>query len=143
MKLQTAMPEFKGATGWLNRKVRHEDLKNMTLVHFWSNSCSLCKELLPKLYDVVKDYPVDLVAVHMPREDADENISAIKETVRTFKMTEPIFLDHRHKLTNIYEPKFVPAYYLFDNEQRLRHIQIAGSTRLLENKIQYLLRTTN
>lgn len=140
MKLKETMPEFQGATGWLNRKIRKGDLNTLTIVHFWSVSCSLCKELLPRLYSVAKNYEVELVAVHMPRLPEDEELATVKEAVRQFDMREAVFLDHNKHLTNIYNPRFVPAYYIFDKQQQLRHIQIAGSMRLIENKIQYLTR---
>ncbi len=140
MKLKETMPEFKGVTGWLNRKVRKDDLTNITIVHFWSVSCSLCKELLPKLYTIAKNYEIDLVAVHMPRQPDDEVLATVKEAVRQFDIREAVFLDHNKYLTDIYNPRFVPAYYIFDKQQQLRHMQVAGSMRLIENKIQYLLR---
>ncbi|WP_042471446.1 redoxin domain-containing protein [Bacillus ndiopicus] len=140
MKLKDTMPEFHGATGWLNRKIRKSDLKNITIVHFWSVSCSLCKELLPKLYAISKNYEVDLIAVHMPRQPEDEVLATVKDAVQQYGMKEAVFLDHKKNLTNIYNPRFVPTYYVFDQEQQLRHIQIAGSMRLIENKIQYLSR---
>ncbi|KYG89343.1 redoxin domain-containing protein [Metasolibacillus sp. FSL H7-0170] len=140
MKLKDALPEFHGATGWLNRKIRKSDLKNITIVHFWSVSCALCKELLPKLYAVAKNYEVDLVAVHMPRQPEDEELAIVREAVRQYEMKEAIFLDHNKHLADIYNPRFIPTYYVFDEQQQLRHIQTAGSMRLIENKIQHLVR---
>ncbi|MEO4053687.1 TlpA disulfide reductase family protein [Solibacillus sp. CAU 1738] len=140
MKLRTEMPEFEGATAWLNRKVGKGDLRGPTLIHFWSISCSLCKELLPKLYELANKYNINMVAVHMPRSENDKNIVLVKEVARKLRMKEAMFIDDHLNLTQLYQTRFVPTYYLFDEHHLLRHVQIAGSMRFLESKIQRLLK---
>ena len=138
MKLRTIMPEFEGATAWLNRKLSKGDLRGPTLIHFWSVSCSLCKELLPKLYELANRYQINLVAVHMPRSEYDKNIAQVKDVVRKMGMKEAVYIDDNMYLTQLFQTRFVPTYYLFDDTMMLRHVQVAGSMRLLESKIQRL-----
>lgn len=139
MKLRTKMPEFEGATAWLNRKLTVGELRGPTIVHFWSVSCSLCKELLPKLYELANRYHINLIAVHMPRSVNDKQIAQVKEIVRQMGMKEAVYIDDNLYLTQLYHTRFVPTYYVFDEKQLLRHVQVAGSMRLLESKIQRLL----
>ncbi len=140
MKLRTIMPELEGATAWLNRKTSKGDLRGPTIIHFWSVSCSLCKDLLPKLYELANRYHINLIAVHMPRSEYDKNIAQVKEVARSIGMKEPIYIDDNLYLTQLYHTRFVPTYYLFDDNQLLRHVQVAGSMRLLESKLQRLQR---
>ena len=46
------MPTFEGATEWFNGTQAHaeaETRQRPTLVHFWSVSCGICKDNLPRV----------------------------------------------------------------------------------------------
>ena len=52
MRIGTEMPGFEGATEWINGDERRRRLKQKgipTLVHFWSVSCGICKENMPRV----------------------------------------------------------------------------------------------
>ena len=74
MKIGTPMPSLEGATEWLNGTQAHaeaEALGHPTLIHFWSVSCGICKENLPRvaqLRDGKRDQGLRVVAVHMPKD---------------------------------------------------------------------------
>lgn len=128
MRLGTEKPKFEGATEWMTGS--HEDAENLssgniTLVHFWSVSCGLCKENMPKvneLRDSKYDQGLRIVAVHMPRYEADTNLESVREAIEKFNITEPCAIDNLHKLKDAFqnEQGFVPAYYLFDAEGKMR-----------------------
>ena len=73
MKLGRQMPELIGATIWLNGQYDKADLvgNKPTLIHFWSISCKLCKEVMPKMNYLRDNYKgnLNVIAVHMPRSD--------------------------------------------------------------------------
>ncbi|MED1862324.1 TlpA disulfide reductase family protein [Fictibacillus nanhaiensis] len=131
MKLREQMPELDGATTWLNEKVTKEELvgEKATLIHFWSVSCGLCKEAMPDVNELRDEYEDDLnvVAVHMPRSENDLDMSVIEQMAIGHDITQPIYVDSEHKLTDAFENKYVPAYYVFDKEGKLRHFQAGGS----------------
>jgi thiol-disulfide isomerase/thioredoxin len=131
MKLREQMPELDGATAWLNDEVKKEDLvgEKATLIHFWSVSCGLCKEAMPDVNEFRDEYEDDLnvVAVHMPRSENDLDMGVIEQMAMGHDISQPIYVDSEHKLTDAFENKYVPAYYVFDKEGKLRHFQAGGS----------------
>ena len=115
MRIGTEMPGFEGATDWLtsNPAEATAAIKGQpTLIHFWAVSCGICKENLPKIHewrDQLKDSGLRVIAIHMPRYPADTDLTAVRE-------------DNGHKLRDAFlnEQGFVPAYYLFDAEGKLK-----------------------
>jgi thiol-disulfide isomerase/thioredoxin len=144
MRLRAEMPELTGATEWLNGQVSKEDLtgEKPTLIHFWSISCHLCKEAMPQVNEFRDKYSdkLNVMAVHMPRSEDDLNLEEIKETAAKHDITQPIFVDSEHKLTEAFENQYVPAYYVFDKDGKLRHFQAGGSgMKMLEKRVNRVL----
>ncbi|WP_053366035.1 TlpA family protein disulfide reductase [Bacillus sp. FJAT-27245] len=147
MKLREPMPELAGATEWLNGEVTRDQLigEKPTLIHFWSVSCHLCKEAMPQVNQFRDDYKdrLNVVAVHMPRSEDDLNMEDIKKTAAEHGITQPIFVDSEHKLTDAFGNEYVPAYYVFDKEGKLRHFQAGGSgMKMLEKRVNRVLDET-
>jgi thiol-disulfide isomerase/thioredoxin len=144
MKLRQQMPALSGATEWLNGKVTREELVGgkPTVFHFWSVSCHLCKVAMPQLNqfrDTYKD-KLNVIAVHLPRSEADLNIDEIKKVAGEHGINQPIFVDSEHILAEEFENQYVPAYYVFDREGKLRHFQAGGSgMKMLEKRVNRIL----
>lgn len=148
MKLRAPMPELNGATEWLNGQVTKEDLtgEKPTLLHFWSVSCHLCKEAMPQVNNFRDQYKdqLNVVAIHMPRSEDDLDLEKIKGTASEHGITQPIFVDSEHKLTEAFENQYVPAYYVFDKDGNLRHFQAGGSgMKMLEKRVNRVLDEMN
>lgn len=130
LPLRSHMPEFEGASAWLNDEIKKADLVGTkpTLVHFWSISCGLCKEVMPTFNKLRTRYnnKIHVISVHMPRSEKDLNQDEVSRVATMYDMTQPIFIDNQHKLTDAYKNEYVPAYYLFDKEGKLRHFQAGG-----------------
>jgi thiol-disulfide isomerase/thioredoxin len=143
MKLRDEMPQLVGATEWINGEVTKEELLGKpTLIHFWSVSCYLCKEAMPEVNELRDEYDDELnvVAVHMPRSEDDLDIHVIRQMALAHDIIQPIFVDNEHKLTDAFENKYVPAYYVFDAEGKLRHFQAGGSgMAMLRKRINRVL----
>ena len=144
MKLRSEMPELVGEVAWLNGKVTKADLvgKKPTLIHFWSISCHLCKEAMPEVNSFRDKYKDELnvVAVHMPRSEKDLDLEEIKIIAENHGITQPIFVDSKMKLTDAFENLYVPAYYVFDKDGKLRHFQAGGSgMKMLEKRVNRVL----
>ena len=128
MKIGSEMPSFEGATEWLNATGAAAEAKaegRPTLVHFWSVSCGVCKENLPRVAEWRDAHAAEglrVVAVHMPRSEADTDVEAVREALATYNITEPCAVDNGHRLRDAFQNErgHVPAYYLFDAEGRLR-----------------------
>ena len=128
MRIGTEMPSLEGATEWFNATAAHaaaEAKGHPTLVHFWSVSCGLCKENLPRVAewrDEKASGGLRVIAVHMPRYEADMDTEAVREAVAIYNITEPCAVDNTHALRDAFhnEQGYVPAYYLFDAAGHLR-----------------------
>lgn len=148
MKLREPMPALEGATTWLNGEVSREDLvgSKPTLIHFWSISCGLCKEAMPNVNEFRDQYKdkLNVVAVHMPRSEKDLDIEDVKKVAEEHEITQPIFVDNEHRLTDAFENQYVPAYYVFDKDGNLRHFQAGGGgMKMLTKRVNRVLEEMN
>lgn len=144
MRLREQMPELVGATAWLNGRKTKADLvgEKPTLIHFWSISCHLCKEVMPDVNAFRDKYKgaLNVIAVHMPRSDDDLDLDQIRKVAAEHDITQPIFVDSEVKLTDKFDNQYVPAYYVFDKTGQLRHFQAGeGGMRMLEKRVNRVL----
>jgi len=129
------MPKLDGATEWFNSTQAHAEAEaggRPTLVHFWAVSCGICKENMPRVNEWRDQRAVDglrVVAVHMPLYETDTDVEAVREAISKYNITEPCAVDNEHKLRNAFhnEQGYVPAYYLFDAEGKLKSFAAGGS----------------
>lgn len=128
MRIGTEMPSFEGATEWVRgsaEEAAFEAKGRPTLVHFWSVSCGICKDNLPRVTEwreKFRDEGLRVIAVHMPRYPSDVDVEAVRKAVGDHDITEICAIDNDHKLRDAFknEQGYVPAYYLFDAEGKLR-----------------------
>ena len=124
----SGMPSLEGATEWFNATGAHaaaEAKGYPTLVHFWTVSCGICKENMSRVAAWRDDRAADglrVIAVHVPREEADKDTEQVRDAITHYNITEPCAVDNDHKLRDAFqnEQGSVPAYYLFDGEGKLR-----------------------
>jgi len=127
------MPEMAGATTWFNGswEDQQQHIKGKpTLVYFWAVSCGICKDKMPQLRDLIAKYePAGLhtIAVHMPRYEADTDLDTVSAAMAENQIVQPTAIDSLHKLKEAFqnEQGWVPVYYLFDAEGKLK-IRAAG-----------------
>ena len=128
MRIGTEMPRLEGATEWINgSKNEAEALARgyPTLVHFWSVSCGICKENMPTVSEwreQNRDKGLRVIAVHMPRYPEDVDVEPVRQAIAQYGITEPCAIDNEHKLRDAFlnEQGYVPAYYLFDSNGKLK-----------------------
>lgn len=126
MRIGDALPGFEGATEWIGGS--ESDAESLvkgrpTLVYFWATSCGICKENFPKLRELKAKYPeLRAIAVHMPRYEADTDVETVKATIAGHLIDDICAVDNLHKLKDAFqnEQGWVPVYYLFDGEGKLR-----------------------
>ena len=128
MRIGTQMPPLDGATEWFNGTQSHAEAASKgrpTLIHFWSMSCGICKDNMPRIAewrDGLKESGLNVVAIHMPRYESDTDVEGVRAAISAHNIIEPCAIDNEHKLKDAFgnEQGFVPAYYLFDGEGKLR-----------------------
>jgi thiol-disulfide isomerase/thioredoxin len=128
MRIGTEMPPLAGATEWFGGTQSHAEAEakgQPTLIHFWSMSCGICKDNLPRIAewrDTLKERGLRVIAVHMPRYEVDTDVEGVRDAIDTYSIIEPCAVDNEHKLKEAFQNDqgYVPAYYLFDGEGKLR-----------------------
>jgi thiol-disulfide isomerase/thioredoxin len=128
MRIGTQLPALDGATQWFNSTQEYAEAEakgQPTLVHFWSVSCGICKENLERVAqwrDLRRDQGLRVIAVHMPRYESDVDVEAVREAIATYNITESCAVDNQGLLRQSFQNDqgYVPAYYLFDAEGKLR-----------------------
>ena len=128
MRIGDQRPSFEGATEWLNELQQTADdyvHGSPTLVYFWATSCGICNENMPKLQELktkYKDRGLKSVAIHMPRYEADTDLEKVKATITEHCIDDVCAIDNEHKLKDAFlnEQGWVPVYYLFDAEGKLK-----------------------
>jgi len=128
MRIGTDMPRLDGATEWFGGTQAHAEMEaegHPTLVHFWSMSCGMCKDNMPRIAEwreAFKEQGLRVIAVHMPRYETDTDIEGVRAAIAANSIIEPCAIDNEHKLKDAFQNDqgYVPAYYLFDGEGKLR-----------------------
>lgn len=145
LRMDTPMPSLEGGTDWFNSEpVDIEDLRGSVVVaHFWAISCGICKESLPDITRWIETYGprgLKVVSIHMPRQEADTNVEAVKEAIDFYEVKQPCVVDNWHTITDAFENKFVPAFYIFDKDLKLRHFQAGEKAiKMVEPTLERIL----
>jgi thiol-disulfide isomerase/thioredoxin len=144
-RMDSPMPSLDGGTDWFNSSpIKTEELKGSTvLIHFWSISCGICKESLPDITRWIETYGprgLKVVSVHMPRQESDTNVEAVKEAIDEYEVKQPVVVDNWHTITDAFENKYVPAFYVFDTDSKMRHFQAGEKAiKMVEPVLERLL----
>ncbi|QUW03949.1 TlpA family protein disulfide reductase [Chloracidobacterium validum] len=144
MRIGTVMPDLTGATEWRNGAVTADDLRNrIVLVHFWAVSCGICSEQMPKVNewrDTLAEKGVSVVSIHMPRYEADTNLADVDAAIAKYGLTQPCAIDNQHAIADAFGNEFVPAFYLFDAEGKLKSFSAGEhAARLVQPALDRLL----
>jgi len=125
LRIGTEMPVLTGATEWIGPEVTREELiGSPALIHFWSISCYMCKNNLPTLSEWKATYGpkgFKIVAVHMPRSEAELDVEKVKAAIAEHGITEPCAIDNEHEIGDRFQTAGLwPHYFLFDAEGKMR-----------------------
>ncbi len=133
MRLKTPLPELDGATEWLNGEPDIEDIEGSPLlVYFWAVSCHICHNNMPKLKTWRETYQpkgLKMIAIHCPRMKTDTDIEKVKKAMQDYGITEPCAVDNLHKLKKAFDNDLWPAYFIFDEDGKLKR-RAAGNAGL-------------
>lgn len=149
MRIGTPMPSLEGATEWVNgsaAEVLQETEGHPVLIHFWSLSCGMCKDNLPRVAEWREKYQgLRMVAIHMPRYPTDTDVNAVREAITQHEISGPGAIDNEHKLRDAFQNEngYVPAYYLFDEQHKLKSFA-AGEygVKVIEPALERMLGAT-
>ena len=122
------MPSLAGATEWLAGEAEPtaKTLRGRpALIHFWSVGCEICKANIPRIGELRDAHASDglrVVAVHLPRFQEETDTNMVRQAMERLDIMEPCAVDNAHRLRDAFanEQGYVPAYYLFDADAKLR-----------------------
>ena len=112
MRIGTEMPRLEGATEWFGGTQASAEMEAKgypTLVHFWSMSCGMCKENMPRLAEWregLREQGLRVFAVHMPRYETDTDVEVwfesclflMCERAKTlYQKSYPLDCDQNHR----------------------------------------------
>lgn len=95
----------------------------VVIFHFWAGSCNTCKEEMPVIDRILRTYGrkgLEVTAV---------NVGQDRKTVHAFvnelKLTMPVYLDEKRKISERYEVAGIPRTFIIDRKGVLRY-KISG-----------------
>lgn len=144
MHLHDPIPSLQGASRWLGEEVSATSLPGApVLIHLWSSRCPACREELPTLRSWEDRYGprgLRMVGVHT-RTESDQTDEEAMALAREVGFRHPIALDgDEAPIALRLGAHYVPAYFLFDADGRLRHMQSGVSSLVhLERAIERIL----
>jgi thiol-disulfide isomerase/thioredoxin len=129
LRVRDALPSLEGATRWINGpELSPGELAGRPVfVHFWSMTCYVCHDVAGEIAHwrgMFEPAGLLFVAVHQPRIPQELDVeAAIDDAISAMNISHRAAFDNDLKIVERFDNQFVPAYYLFDREHKLRHFQ--------------------
>jgi thiol-disulfide isomerase/thioredoxin len=145
LPFEGGLPEFDGATGWLNSPpLTAEGLGGkVVLVDFWTYTCINWLRTLGHVRAWADKYAHDLlvIGVHTPEFPFERDVDNVRWAAEDMGVTYPIALDSAYGVWDAFGNNYWPAVYIADAEGRIRHHHYGeGGYEECERVIQQLLR---
>jgi thiol-disulfide isomerase/thioredoxin len=137
------MPDFDGATGWLDTPpLTAAALRGkVVVVDFWTYSCINWRRQLPYVRAWAERYPeLVVLGVHTPEFSFEHDAELVRYAVRTMNVPYPVAIDSDHAIWDAFDNLYWPALYFIDAQGRIRHHQFGeGDYETSEMVIRQLL----
>ena len=132
-----ALPTI-NASEWMN--ALGQPSGTVTLVDFWSSSCTNCQREIPELeriYEKYKDYGLVVVGVHSPQQPHDRDTAVVSGAITKLGITYPVALDPELEAFQAYGATAWPTHYIAGADGQLR--EVGRGTKGVEEQIRTLL----
>ena len=132
-----ALPTI-NASEWMN--ALGQPSGTVTLVDFWSSSCTNCQREIPELeriYEKYKDYGLVVVGVHSPQQPHDRDAAVVSGAITKLGITYPVALDPELEAFQAYGATAWPTHYIAGADGQLR--EVGRGTKGVEEQIRALL----
>jgi len=138
-------PELKKMPVWLNSApMTLQSLRGkVVLLQFWSYDCPFCAEATPHVIEWNEKYAKNglvVVAVHVPRVDAEKNETRVRDAVRKKGIKYAVVVDNKYDIWTDYLCNVWPSHFVIDQNGviQLSHSGV-GRYEDTEKVIQRLL----
>jgi thiol-disulfide isomerase/thioredoxin len=146
LPVESHLPDFDGATGWLNSApLTPADLRGkVVLVDFWTYTCINWLRTLGFVRAWAEKYTEQglvVVGVHTPEFPFEHDVDNVRAAAGDMGVGWPIALDNDYGVWRAFGNMYWPAVYIADAQGRIRHHQFGeGGYEECEQIIQRLLR---
>ena len=126
------------ASQWLN--TLGQPSGTVTLVDFWSSSCTNCQREIPELeaiYEKYKDYGLVVVGVHSPQQAFERDASVVNASIEKLGITYPVALDPDLEAFKAYGATAWPTHFIAGADGKL--VAMGRGTKGVEEIIRALL----
>lgn len=126
------------ASEWLNSLGQPSG--TVTLVDFWSSSCTNCQREIPELeaiYEKYKDYGLVVVGVHSPQQAFERDASVVNASISKLGITYPVALDPDLEAFKAYGATAWPTHFIAGADDKL--VAMGRGTKGVEEQIRTLL----
>jgi thiol-disulfide isomerase/thioredoxin len=139
------LPQFQGATGWLNSEpLTPEGLRGrIVAVQFWTYTCVNWLRTLPYVREWAakyRDQGLTVIGVHTPEFGFERNVENVMAAAKDMRVGYPIALDSDYAVWGAFANHFWPALYIADEQGRIRYHHFGeGEYAMSEVAVQQLL----
>jgi thiol-disulfide isomerase/thioredoxin len=139
------LPDFDGATGWLNSPaLSAADVGGkVVLVDFWTYTCINWLRTLSYVRawaEKYHDQGLVTVGVHTPEFPFEQDVDNVRQAAKDMRIEYPIAIDSDYGVWRAFSNHYWPAVYIADAQGRIRHHQFGeGRYEECERVIQRLL----
>ena len=126
------------ASEWMN--ALGQPSGTVTLVDFWSSSCTNCQREIPELeaiYEKYKDYGLVVVGVHSPQQAYERDTSVVNASIEKLGITYPVALDPDLEAFKAYGATAWPTHFIAGTDGKL--VAMGRGTKGVEEQIRTLL----
>ena len=144
-RIESRLPGFAGATGWLNSApLTGADLRGkVVLTDFWTLTCINWLRTLGYVRAWAEKYGdrgLVVVGVHTPEFPFERDIENIRAAATDMRVGYPIAVDSDYAVWDAFANRYWPAVYIADADGRIRHHHFGeGGYEECETVIQQLL----
>jgi thiol-disulfide isomerase/thioredoxin len=145
LPVESRLPSFEGATGWLNSPPLTADglRGKVVLVNFWTFTCINWLRQLPYVRAWAGKYASQglvVIGVHTPEFTFEHNLDNVRRAVRDTRVDYPVAIDNDYAVWSAFDNHYWPALYFADAQGRIRHHHFGeGEYQRSEMVIQQLL----
>jgi thiol-disulfide isomerase/thioredoxin len=145
LPVESRLPSFEGATGWLNSPPLSADglRGKVVLVNFWTYTCVNWLRQLPYIRAWAGKYAEQglvVIGVHTPEFTFEHNLDNVRRAVQDMRVDYPVAIDNDYAVWSAFANHYWPALYVADDQGRIRHHHFGeGEYQRSEMVIQQLL----
>jgi thiol-disulfide isomerase/thioredoxin len=126
LPVESALPAFDGANGWLNSQpLTPSGLRgNVLLVQFWTYTCINWLRTLPYIRawaEKYRDAGLVVIGVHTPEFGFEKQVDNVRRAAHEMGIHYPVAVDNDYLIWGAFANHYWPALYFADAQGRIRH----------------------